>query len=333
MQASFWLTSACNLSCIYCYEGEKKEKEIMQKRIIDQAIQLIIGTMEKMNDNCLWIVLHGGEPFLAFENMKYLVEKAKACVKEHKFFITFSCTTNATVLNEEMMKFIQREIDDFTISMDGKEETQNYSRPYANGTGTFSVVEKKLKEMLSIKPDLRVRMTYNHKTVYKLYENVQYFANLGVQCIVPVYDFFDRNFTTEEMTVLNSEIKKICKAFKKNEEILNNWKLKRLGGCSGGVTSLHIDSQGNIFPCMLAVGNNEFIIGDVDDGIDCKKRDEFLAYSKIKNRDCSGCALYEFCNESRCKIINKIINGEYTKPSTMGCAMTRVKYNICKATF
>lgn len=329
MQASFWLTSFCNMKCVYCYEGENKKKEKMNKQVIDQALNLVITHMNTINDKYLWIVLHGGEPFMAFREMQYLVPKAKVLAAESGISISFSTTSNGTLLNDEMISFIKEEIDDFTISMDGKESTQNYSRPFADGKPSFEIVDKNIRKVLQIKPDVRIRMTYNHKTVRDLFENVKYFVDLGVHCIVPVHDFYDRNFTDEELKILNCEIRKICKIYKNNEDLLNNWKLHKLGICSGGITSMHIDPKGDIYPCMLAVGNREFLIGDIYHGIDTKKRDHILAYSKYAIPECDGCDLYKYCSETRCRIINKVVNDDYLKPSPLACGVERIKYRIC----
>ncbi len=329
MQTSFWLTSSCNMKCVYCYEGQNKKKDKMNKKVIDKALDLAIRHMNMINDKYLWIVLHGGEPFMAFCEMKYLVSRAKTLAAEQQIFISFSTTSNGTLLNDEMISFIKEEIDDFTISMDGNEDTQNYSRPFGDGKPSFEIVSNNVRKILEIRPDLRIRMTYNHQTVKNLFENVKYFMDLGVHCIVPVHDFYDRDFTDNDLQVLNREIKKICKVYKQNKELLNNWKLKKLGDCSGGITSMHIDPKGDIYPCMLAVGNCEFAIGNVCNGIDVKKRDKILEYSRHTIPECKGCDLYKYCNETRCKIINKVLNGDYLKPSPLACGVERVKYRVC----
>ena len=330
MQASFWLTSSCNMKCIYCYEGENKRNIKMEKQTIDRALLMIIRHMKELEDKYLWIVLHGGEPFLAFEEMEYLVQEARKHAQKNQIFISFSATSNGTLLNDKMITFIKKEIDDFTISMDGKAETQNYSRPFSNGRPSFDVVEKNLKKLLGIIPNLRVRMTYNYQTVSNLFENVKYFMEMGVKCVVPAHDFYDKNFKEPELNIIDGEIKKICQAYKGNEELLSNWKLQKHGLCSGGITSMHIDPAGKIYPCMLAVGNMEFIIGDIYNGIDSDKRRQILAYSEHVISECEGCDLYHYCNETRCRIINKIVNGNFTKPSPVACGIERIKYNIHK---
>lgn len=99
---------------------------------------------------------------MAFREMQYLVANAKALAAASGISISFSTTSNGTLLNDEIISFVTEEIDDFTISMDGKESTQNYSRPFVDGTPSFEIVDKNIRKVLQIKPDVRIRMTYNH---------------------------------------------------------------------------------------------------------------------------------------------------------------------------
>lgn len=59
---------------------------------------------------------------MAFREMQYLVANAKALAAASGISISFSTTSNGTLLNDEIISFVTEEIDDFTISMDGKEE-------------------------------------------------------------------------------------------------------------------------------------------------------------------------------------------------------------------
>ena len=154
--------------------------------------------------------------------MESIVYKLRAKCDMEEIELRFGCTTNATLLNENRLAFISKEIDDFTISMDGAKWTQNYSRPLKSGGESFDIVEKWLKRTLDIFPNLRVRMTFNHKTV--------------------------------------------------------------------------------------------------GSGIDKKNRDRLLTYSDKFNEACVGCDLYDFCEQTRCKIVNKLLTGEFCTPSPIVCA-------------
>ena len=102
--------------------------------------------------------------------------------------------------------------------------------------------------------------------------------------------------------------------------LLEKFPFKKMGKCSGGIDSFHIDPEGVLYPCALSVGETDFAIGNVLSGIDKKNRDRLLTYSDKFNEACVGCDLYDFCEQTRCKIVNKLLTGEFCTPSPIVCA-------------
>ena len=257
--------------------------------------------------------------------MESIVYKLRAKCDMEEIELRFGCTTNATLLNENRLAFISKEIDDFTISMDGAKWTQNYSRPLKSGGESFDIVEKWLKRTLDIFPNLRVRMTFNHKTVGTFFENIKYLGGIGVKYIVPARDFYDCKFGEKEFTILKRQLEKSKEYIaSENKELhislLEKFPFKKMGKCSGGIDSFHIDPEGVLYPCALSVGETDFAIGNVLSGIDKKNRDRLLTYSDKFNEACVGCDLYDFCEQTRCKIVNKLLTGEFCTPSPIVCA-------------
>lgn len=334
MTGVFWVTSSCNLKCIYCYEGNNKNNLFISKEIINYSVDFLFKIMKENDDKKLSVTIHGGEPFLAFDLIKYLVEVIKRRSLDFGVELSFICTTNGTILNDEMIKFISKEIKNISISLDGKKDTQNYTRPYKNGQGTHEIVEKNLKKLLKILPFLRVRLTYNRETVYNLFENIKYLIDLGVKCIVPARDFFDKKFGNMELEALSNELLKIKRYIKGKSDVnialLDKKSNNKLGICGGGINSFNFDPSGNIYPCTITVGHKEFIIGNVFEGIDIKKRNEIASYSLMKNEECIGCYLYSYCEQTRCKMINKILTGDYCKASPVDCMEKNV---LCDVNF
>ena len=137
MLGVFWLTTDCNMKCIYCYEGNEKKKMYMNEETIDKAIEFLMTRAKELKDKRMNIEFHGGEPLLAYKSMESIVYKLRAKCDMEEIELRFGCTTNATLLNENRLAFISKEIDDFTISMDGAKWTQNYSRPLKSGGESF----------------------------------------------------------------------------------------------------------------------------------------------------------------------------------------------------
>lgn len=328
---TLWLTANCNLNCKYCYEGENKLKKSMTKDIIDKSIEFgfdnFIGKDEE-----LMVAIHGGEPFLEFENIQYIIKEVKKRANNINKKTTFLTTTNGTILNDEIMKFIVREMPDITVSIDGTKETHDKMRKFKNGKGSHSIVLENSLKLLSQLPNMRIRMTFDSETVKKLYEDVKYLIDNGFKIIVPVPNLFDSNWNESHVEILEQQIKFIKKYISDKDDIAvsiadkNIYKLKR--NCSGGKSSVHIYSDGNLYPCTLVGGQKEFCIGNIYDGIDTKKRDQLLNISNGINIECDGCSLYNYCDGPRCKIKNKIITGDYNQASPMGCAMENLLYEL-----
>lgn len=328
---TLWITANCNLNCKYCYEGENKLNKSMTKDIIDKSIKFGLDNfMDK--DEELRVAIHGGEPFLEFENIKYIIKEIKEKAKKIDKKPRFLTTTNGTILNDEIMEFIVKEMPDITLSIDGTKETHDKTRKFKNGKGSHSIVLENGLKLLKQLPNMRIRMTFDSETVKNLYEDVKYLIDYGFKIIVPVPNLFDSNWNESHVEILKQQIKSIKKYIVCKKDVAvsiadkNIYKLKRY--CNGGKSSIHIYSDGNLYPCTLVGGKKEFCIGNIYDGVDIKKRDELLNISKEKNIDCDGCSLYNYCDGPRCKIKNKILTGDYNQASPMGCAMENLLYEL-----
>lgn len=346
MWSMFWVTTKCNMKCKYCYEGEEKAGKIMSEKIADKAIKYTLERYEKLNvDVPLIVGFHGGEPLLQFELIKYIIEKFKNHFKNSSKKIYFSMTTNGVLLNEEISEYISRNIKMLSISFDGTKETHDTNRLLINGKGTYDIVSEKFVNLLKLRPNIRVRTTFNTITVNNLYEDVKFLVDLGFKTIVPAPDLFSKDWDTEHMEIMYGEMEKIKNLLSHNDEysgvkvgiVDEEYEDNQKGDCLGGITSVHIDPEGNIYPCTYAVGSKEFIIGDVDKGISDSEGwiNKMYELSKVENSDCKGCSRYKYCNGTRCKILNKIMTGDYHTPSAVLCAVENTKYKFfkdCKCT-
>lgn len=331
MSFTLWITTNCNLNCKYCYEGENKLNKSMDKDIIDRSIDF--GIKYFMNkDERLSFAIHGGEPFLEFETMKYIVKEIKKRYEHLNEKPKFLTTTNATILSDEMIEFIVNEMPDITVSIDGTKETHDKMRKFKGGKGSHDIVLKNSLKLLQHLPNMRIRMTFDSDTVNNLFEDIKFLIDNGFKIIVPAPNLFDSRWNDNHVNILEQQMKYIKAHIQGRDDIAvsivdkNEYRLK--GNCNGGKTSIHIYPDGTLYPCILAGGNNEFCVGNIYEGIDIEKRDKLLNISKEINTQCEGCKLYNYCDGSRCKIINKILTRDYNQASTMRCSIENLLYKI-----
>lgn len=331
MSFTLWVTTNCNLNCKYCYEGEEKLNKSMNKEMIDRSIDF--GIKHFMNDESESnFAIHGGEPFLEFDTVKYIVKEIKERYKNSNKKPKFLTTTNATILNDEMIEFIVNEMPDITVSIDGTKETHDKMRKFKGGKGSHDIVLENSLKLLHHLPNIRIRMTFDSDTVNNLFEDTKFLIEKGFKIIVPAPNLFDKRWNDKHVNILEQQMKYIKTYIQDREYIAvsivdkNEYNIK--GDCNGGKTSIHIYPDGTLYPCVLAGGNEEFCIGNIYEGIDVEKRDKLLNISKEINTQCEGCKIYKYCDGPRCKIINKIITRDYNQASPMRCAMENLSYRI-----
>lgn len=328
MGYSIWVTADCNLQCKYCYEGNDKPRVYMNNVTADQVVKYILSDYD--DDESLLINFHGGEPLLNMKIIEYLVKKINTDINPATEVI-YSVTTNGTVLSASILNFMLDNSFEITISIDGNEETQNYLRPFKNGNKSFDVVLKNALILNQKFPNLRLRMTFNSKTTDCLASNVIFLCEQGFQTIVPIEDDFDTEWDEIHLEILEEQIKLIKAYLEKNhtKSVSLCEKLSPCtGNCSGGISSKHIFCDGKIYPCLMAGNEDNFEVGDINTGINELKLSEILETADKENPTCSGCSLINYCEGSRCKIINKLVTGNYLQPAAIQCRITSLFYQL-----
>lgn len=323
MNINLWLTKRCNLQCTYCYEGIIKETESMSKRICDKVITYIQEINEPIN-----IRFHGGEPLLEYDKLQYLYEN----LKNNEKIKTFGITTNALMLDEKKIDFLSKSMNDFSISIDGGRQVHDKHRKDATGKGTYDKVCKVIPSILKKSPYARARMTIASDTVPHLYESVENIVKLGFKVIAMAVDIFDPNWNDESKEQYLKQVSKIKSKYYRNSElhigVIEKENIKRLAPCGGGRDSVHISTDGKFYPCSYAVGEKDFIIGSLEEGIIEEKVKEIEYIGQSTNSICKGCTAYDFCPGTRCKIINKIFSGKYDIPPIATCIDMNVKIDV-----
>lgn len=324
MNITLWVSTGCNLSCKYCYEGNKVSS-LMNEDTVDNTFVFINNKMAKQNDKHLSIQFHGGEPLLNMEIIKYATESAKQFYPS----LSFSITTNGTLLDEDIVRFFIDNRFDVSISIDGKEQAHNLNRLHKDGSGSFvdtynglTIARKYLYN------DIRIRMTVTPETLPLLYENVTYFVNMGLRPIW-VLDTLCR-WTDELLVEYFNQYISILKAYANNPKyqyMFTSASRKKGNQCNGGKNSFHITPEGDIYPCIYAVGIATFKIGNVRTECDISCIAQYIGNSEL-NPTCAICCNRDNCSVKRCKILNKIINNNSYQPVKALCNAEKISYNI-----
>lgn len=317
------------MDCSYCYEKNKKSKSISYD-VIDNIIDFIVMQHINSTDKNVSVVTHGGEPLMEFEKIRYFIKKLNSKVDNVKYIVT----TNATLLTDTMINFLIEHYSEISISIDGTRAVHNTNRILVNGQGTYDMVIRNAKKLMSKHNNIKARMTINPKTAPYLFESVKHLLDLGFMTIVPVADSFCDEWTEKDIITLYEQGKLITDYVKNYPEptnvgLINDALCKRKNApCNGGTSTFSIDTDGTIYPCIVAVGIPEFVIGNIITGIVASKVQEILEWDNIKIPLCADCSRYDYCNSTRCRIINKVMCGDLHTPSATVCSIENMKVRI-----
>ncbi len=329
MKFTIFVTEKCNLRCTYCYERGMDRGKSMDINTANKTIDFICKNIKNEElDIPLYIVFHGGEPLINFKLVKHIHKELSKRVLERK--IIYDMTTNATYLDEEIINFMCKNIDNISISIDGTKKFHDKNRIFSNGDGSYDLVIKNAKRFLDIGKDVRVRMTYTTDTISELYESIAQIVRYGFTNIVPIADFMSLNWTNNHIDIINEQISKLINLKKEHPNIdislldIKNLNIKK-GDCFGGIVSFAIDVNGDIFPCTFSVGDNEFKLGSVfDRNISEEKRQELIKIYISEGRRTGRTLRKEWCTSVRCKLMNRKVTGEFNKAIPIICALEKV---------
>ena len=333
----------CNLACRYCFaeEGEYHgRRAIMSYEVGKKALDFLVANSG--NRTNLEVDFFGGEPLMNWEVVKQLVAYGRSLEEEHHKKFRFTITTNGVLLNDEILEFVNKEMGNMVLSIDGRKEVHDRMRPHRGGQGSYDEIVPKFKKAAESRGQMNyyVRGTYTHYNT-DFAKDVLHLADLGFKQIsvepVVAPETEDYAIREEDLPQLLAQYDELAEEMIKRRKEGNGFNFfhfmidleggpcvaKRLSGCGSGTEYLAVTPCGDLYPCHQFVGNEDFLMGNVDEGVlRTDIRDEFKqcnVYAKEKCKDCfakfycsGGCAAnsYNFTGN---------VNGSYD----IGCELQR----------
>ena len=333
----------CNLACRYCFaeEGEYHgRRAMMSLETGKKALDFLIRESGARKN--LEVDFFGGEPLMNWEVVKELVRYGRSREEETGKRFRFTLTTNGVLLNDEVMEFANREMGNVVLSCDGRKEVHDFMRPFRNGKGSFDLVMPKFQKLAEMRQQDRyyIRGTFTHYNT-DFAKDVLALADLGFKqiSVEPVVAPADADYAIREEDVpfIEEQYDLLAREMIRREKEGRGFNFfhfmidltggpcvyKRLSGCGSGTEYLAVTPWGDLYPCHQFVGEEQFLMGNVDEGVTALGlRDKFAkcnVYSKPECRDCfsrfycsGGCAAnsYHFSGD---------VNGNYE----IGCRLQR----------
>lgn len=333
----------CNLACQYCFaeEGEYHgRRALMSFEVGKKALDFLIANSG--NRRNLEVDFFGGEPLMNWEVVKQLVEYGRSKEKEYNKNFRFTMTTNGVLLNDEIMEYCNREMSNVVLSLDGRKEVNDKMRPFRGGKGSYDLIVPKFQKFAEMRGDrdYYVRGTFTRHNL-DFSKDVVEFADLGFRSmsIEPVVAAPEEEYAIreEDLPQIMEEYDRLAEEYLKRKKEGRGFNFfhfnidlnqgpcvaKRLSGCGSGTEYLAVTPWGDLYPCHQFVGQEEFLLGNVDTGVTNERiRDEFKlcnVYAKDKCRDCFA----RFYCSGGCAANSYNFHGSITDAYDIGCAMQK----------
>ena len=332
----------CNLRCEYCFASKgdyQTGRKIMSREVALKAVDFLIEHSGKRHN--IEIDFFGGEPLMNFETVKEAVAYSREIERHVGKRFYFTMTTNATLLNDERIDFINEHMDNVVISIDGRKEIHDAVRHNACGRGSYDDIVPFAQKLVDGRngKSYFVRGTFTTKN--KDFSNdVFHLADLGFKeiSVEPVVGSGD------DLYIKESDIPEILKEYDRLAllylERLRKGKtfrfyhfnldlydgpclFKRITSCGAGFEYFAVSPEGSIYPCHQFVGQNEFALGNVFDGIKNVELAGKFKNNNILTKDaCSKCWAKLFCSGG-CHANAWFTNADLTKPNEIGCILQK----------
>lgn len=333
----------CNLACKYCFaeEGEYHgRRALMSFEVGKKALDFLIANSG--NRRNLEVDFFGGEPLMNWQVVKDLVAYGREQEKIHDKNFRFTITTNGVLLNDEIQEFVNKEMDNVVLSLDGRQEVNDHMRPFRNGKGSYDLIVPKFRKLAESRNQQKyyVRGTFTRENL-DFSKDVLHFADLGFEqiSIEPVVgedtDFY--SIQKEHLPQIFEEYDILAKELIKREKEgrgVNFFHFmidldggpcisKRLSGCGSGTEYLAVTPWGDLYPCHQFVGDEDFLMGNVDDGITRPEiAEEFRGCSVYSKDKCKNCFAKFYCSGG-CMANAYKFHGSIHNTYDVGCEMER----------
>ena len=333
----------CNLACRYCFaeEGEYHgHRALMSLEVGKKALDFLIANSG--NRKNLEVDFFGGEPLMNWDIVKELVYYGREQEKKYNKNFRFTLTTNGVLLNDEVMEFANREMDNVVLSIDGRKEVNDFMRPFRRGKGSYELIVPKYQQFADSRNQEKyyVRGTFTRHNL-DFCEDVLHLADLGFKqiSVEPVVALSE-----EEYAIREEDIQVICDEYDKlAKEIINREKAghgfnffhfmidltggpcvyKRLSGCGSGTEYLAVTPWGDLYPCHQFVGEDDFLMGNVYDGIKTPAmQDDFKCCNVYAKEKCKECFARFYCSGG-CAANSYKFHGSINDTYDVGCELQR----------
>lgn len=307
----------CNLNCSYCFASQGKyhgERAVMSFDVGRRALDFLIensGTRRNLE-----VDFFGGEPLMNWSVVKELVAYARSVEKEKNKNFRFTLTTNGLLIDDEVIDFCNREMSNVVLSLDGRREIHDATRVDYSGRGSYDRIVPKFQKLVKSRggKGYYMRGTFTHRNP-DFTKDLFHMADLGFTelSMEPVVTApgDPMALTGEDIEIVKEQYEILAKDMieraRRGKPItfyhymvdLTNGPCiyKRISGCGSGTEYMAVTPWGDLYPCHQFVGEEEYKLGDIWNGVTNEAvRESFRSCNAYARPECADCWAKLYCS-------------------------------------
>lgn len=331
----------CNLRCKYCFASTGdfgQGRKLMSVETGKQAIDFLIENSKGRGN--IELDFFGGEPLMNFNVVKQIVKYARSKETEYDKRFRFTVTTNGMLLDKDKADYINKEMSNCVLSLDGRPEVNNNMRPRVDGSGSYDSIVDKYRYLVDNRgdKDYYVRGTFT-KNNLDFSKDVIHIHDLGFDqlSVEPVIasDSHEYSLTDEDLPKIFEEYENLAKEIIKRKDTGINFfhfmidlnqgpcAIKRIRGCGCGNEYVAVDPEGDIYPCHQFVGMDEWKMGNLHERtLNLEMKKAFAETTIYNKKECEICWAKFYCSGG-CNANNFTYQGDILKPHKISCEMEK----------
>ena len=307
----------CNLNCAYCFASQGRfhgERALMSFEVGKQALDYLVAHSGTRHN--LEVDFFGGEPLMNWDVVKQLVHYARSIEKEAGKNFRFTLTTNGMLIDDDVIDFVNREMSNVVLSLDGRKEIHDRLRVDYKGEGSYDRIVPKFQKLVKARGNTRyyMRGTFTHANP-DFTKDLFHMADLGFTelSMEPVVCAPDdpAALTPEDIEIVKDQYEILALDMLRRERegkpiTFYHYMIdleagpciyKRLSGCGSGTEYMAVTPWGDLYPCHQFVGDSAYKLGDVWQGVtNTALREQFRACNAYSRPDCRDCWARLYCS-------------------------------------
>jgi len=333
----------CNLNCSYCFASQGKyqgDRGLMSFEVGKRALDFLIENSGSRRN--LEVDFFGGEPLMNWDVVKQLVKYGREVEKDAGKNFRFTLTTNGVLVDDEVIEFCNNEMHNVVLSLDGRKEVHDRFRVDYAGKGSYDTILPKFKRFVEKRGDKNyyMRGTFTHYNP-DFTNDIFHMADMGFTelSMEPVVCSPDdpSALTEEDIKTVFEQYEILAKEMIRREKNGNGFTFyhymidlqngpciyKRLSGCGSGTEYLAVTPWGDLYPCHQFVGDEEYLMGNIYDGVtNTEMREKFRKCNIYSRPDCADCWAKLYCSGG-CAANAYHASGDITGIYEPGCRLFR----------